>query len=242
VTTTPQGAWRALIVDDEPPARRTLRLLLDAEPGVEVVGECDHGGAAVDAVRSLRPHVLFLDVQMPGLTGLDVLEDVGLDAVPVLVFVTAYDQYALRAFEAQALDYLLKPFSDERFGAVMRRVRRTLAERARGFENRRLIVRDGARTLVLPWDDIDWIEAEDYCIRIHAGAAHPLVRQSLRATLARLDASRFVRIHRSAVVNLDRVRRVHALPSGDAEVVLADGRILRASRSYRAALDTRLAG
>ena len=234
MTTAIPRPWRVLIVDDEAPARRTLRLLVEAEPGWQIVAEADHGVAAIDAIRQHRPDVMFLDIQMPGGTGFDVLEDVGVEAVPIVVFVTAYDQYALQAFEAQALDYLLKPFSDARFAAVMTRVRRALADRARGLREERLVIRDRRRTIVIPWNEIDWIEAEDYCIRIHAGAKHPLVRQSLHATLGQLDPARFVRVHRSTIVNIDRVRAATPLPSGDEDLVLADGTKLRLSRNFRA--------
>ena len=234
------GAWRALVVDDEPLARRTLRVLLEAERDIQVVGEADHGRAAIAAIRAERPDIVFLDIQMPGLTGLDVLDDVGVGAVPVLVFVTAYDQYALQAFEAQALDYLLKPFSDERFKAVIRRVRRALSHRARSVREARLVVRDGRRTIVLPWNEIDWIEAEDYCIRIHAGARRPLVRQSLHVTLGRLDPAD-VRPHPSIHHREPhaRARSVAPLASGDEVVTLADGTALKLSRSFRAGFHAR---
>jgi two-component system LytT family response regulator len=234
--TAKRRAWRALIVDDEPLARRTLRLLLEGLPDAEIAGECDNGAAAVAAIRERRPDVLFLDVEMPGESGLDVLRTVGLAAIPVVVFVTAYDRYALRAFEAHALDYLLKPFSDERFADVVERVRDRLKGRAPASQPQ-LIVRDGGRTFVLPWSDITWIEAEDYCIRIHAGRHRPLVRRSIRAILDQLDPEVFIRIHRSAAVNVTQVRAVRPLSSGDAEVLLSDGTAVRMSRTYRAAFE-----
>lgn len=241
--------WRALIVDDEPLARRTLRLLLEAQPDVEIAGECEHGEAAVAAIRQLHPDVVFLDVEMPGVSGMDVLREVGATAVPVVVFVTAYDRYAVRAFEAHALDYLLKPFSDQRFADTVERVRGALKHRRLGEaekrldawlrdkarERRELVVRDGARTFVLPWNDIEWISAEDYCIRIHAGRQNPLVRHSLQSILSQLDPILFARAHRSAIVNLEKVREVRPLSAGDSEVVLSDGTVVRMSRKYRAA-------
>jgi two-component system LytT family response regulator len=249
-------AWRALIVDDEPLARRTLRLLLEALPDAEIVGECDNGEAAVAAIRETRPEVVFLDVEMPGVDGLGVLGAVGLSAIPVVVFVTAYDRYAVRAFEAHALDYLLKPFSDERFAAVVARVGEKLrhqtlnemagrltawlAERTEeaAAPRQQLVVRDGGQTFVLPWSDITWIEAQDYCVRIHAGRQRPVVRQSIRSVLGQLDPGAFVRIHRSAAVNVAQVRQVRPLSSGDAEVLLADGTVVRMSRTYRAGFET----
>jgi two-component system, LytTR family, response regulator len=235
--------WRVLVVDDEPPARRTLQLLLADYRQVTVVGECDHAAAAVEAIRALKPDVLFIDVQMPGATGLDVLREAGLDAVPIVVFTTAYAEYALPAFEAHAFDYLLKPFSDERFADVMTRVLRALdAARPAAVSSgpRKLTIRDAGRTLVIPVGEIDWIEAEDYCTRIHAGTRHPLVRRSMQSLLEELAPDGFVRTHRSSIVNVTRVREVRPLASGDAEVLLADGTIVRVSRSYRSQLDSRV--
>jgi two-component system LytT family response regulator len=245
-----------LIVDDEPPARLSLRLLLEGDAECVIVGECGDGLSAVEAVTALRPDLLFLDVQMPGLDGFGVLDAIGPDAVPAVVFVTAFDQYALRAFEAHALDYLLKPFSDERCASVIARAKRRLSERSgsqleerlkhllrdHSPRSRQLIVRDGGRVLVIPWTDIDWIGAEDYCIRIYAGPSRPLIRQSLQGILAALDPDTFVRIHRSTIVNLTRVREVRPQDSGDALVLLADGTKLRLSRGFRAAFDAKLRG
>lgn len=238
--------WRVLIVDDEPPARRTLELLLQPYPSFEVVAQCDHAAAAIDAIRRHQPDVLFVDVQMPGATGLDVIREAGVDAVPVVVFTTAFAEYALPAFEAHALDYLLKPFSDERFDAVMRRVTRSL-EQARpvtlGGEidaNRALTIRDAGKTFVIPIRDIDWIEAEDYCARIHAGDRHILVRRSLQSFLDDLGAG-FARVHRSSIVNLARVREVQPLASGDQQILLADGATVRMSRNFREAFAAELA-
>lgn len=228
--------WKALVVDDEPPARRTLQLLLSSYAQVEVVGECDHAAAAVEAIRALKPDLLFIDVQMPGATGLDVLRETGFDVVPVVVFTTAFAEYALPAFEAHAFDYLLKPFSDERFADVMTRVLRALDQaRPAVFSRgpRVLTIRDGGRTLVIPVAEIDWIEAEDYCTRIHAGSRHPLVRRSMQSLLEELAADGFARAHRSAIVNLARIREVRPLTSGDAEAILADGTTVRVSRSHR---------
>lgn len=248
--------WRVLIADDEPPARLSLRLLVEADAECRVVGECGDGLATVDAVAALRPDLLFLDVQMPGLDGFSVLEAIGPDAVPAVVFVTAYDRYALRAFEARALDYLLKPFADERSASVLARAKRQLAlrvdarieDRLRDLildhspRARQLVVRDGGRTLVIPWGEIDLIAAEDYCIRIHAGPSRPLIRKSLQAILTALDPNTFVRVHRSTIVNLERVREVRPLESGDAQILLADGTKVRLSRGFRAAFEAKLAG
>ena len=227
--------WRVLIVDDEPPARHTLELLLEPYPGFEIVGQCDHAAAAIEAVSRHQPDVLFVDVQMPGATGLDLIRETGVDAVPVVVFTTAFAEYALPAFEAHALDYLLKPFSDERFDAVMRRVSRSL-ENARPVTidpDRVLTIRDAGRTYVIPVREIDWIEAEDYCARIHAGDRHLLVRRSLQSFIDELAGDGFARVHRSSIVNLAGVREVQPLSSGDQQIVLACGTSVRLSRNYR---------
>lgn len=241
--------WRVIIVDDEPPARRTLELLLQRYPGFQVVEQCDHAAAAVDAIRRHGPDVLFVDVQMPGATGLDVIHETGVDVVPVVVFTTAFAEYALPAFEAHALDYLLKPFSDERFDAVMRRVTRSLeqarpvtfADRRGEFDaNRALTIRDAGKTFVIPVREIDWIEAEDYCARIHAGDRHLLVRRSLQSFLDDLGPG-FARVHRSSIVNLARVREVQPLASGDQQIVLASGATVRMSRNFRDSFAVELA-
>jgi two-component system LytT family response regulator len=247
-------AFRALIVDDEPPARQTLRLLL-AREGIEIADECAHGGEAIAAIARHTPDLLLLDVQMPGMDGFDVLRAIGPAAVPALVFVTAYDRYALKAFETHALDYLLKPFSDERFSEVMARVRSRLREKQLADSGRRLasllasrpartapatiVVKEGSRTVVIPADDIIWIEAEDYYARLHTRDKRTLVRLSLKRLSDTLD-ERFVRVHRSAIVNIRHVRTMDPLASGDQRLVLSDGTELRASRTYRSTIEERL--
>ena len=252
----PDGHWRVVIVDDEPPARETLRLLLSRAADFDVVAEAAHGEAAVNAVREHAPDVLLLDVQMPGPDGFEVLRTIGPSAVPVLVFVTAYDRYALQAFETHALDYLLKPFSDERFDVVLARVRTRLKERRMAEAGRRLaallasrqptaaprhlVVRDSGRTIVIPHDEITWIEAEDYYVRVHTAERRTLVRLPLKTLAEELDNERFVRVHRSAIVNVQFVRQVEPLASGDQRLVLSDGTELRVSRTFRQALEERL--
>jgi two-component system, LytTR family, response regulator len=247
--------WRVVLADDEPPARDTLRLLLAGAPDFTIVAECAHGEEAIEAVRRESPDVLFLDVQMPGQDGFDVLRRLGTTSVPALVFVTAYDRYALRAFEEHALDYLLKPFSDERFADVLQRVRERLREKRQAETGRKLaalldspaprvgpqqlIVRDGGRTLVIPYDEIVWIEAEDYYVRIHARQKRTLARIPLKSLADELD-DRFVRVHRSAIVNVACVREMEPLASGDQRLLLSDGTELRVSRTYRPALEERL--
>lgn len=246
ISPVPRGLarkWRALVVDDEPPARRTVLALLGQYDQVEIVGECDHAETAVAAIRELQPDLLFIDVQMPGATGLDVLYTAGLDTVPIVVFTTAFAEYALMAFEVHAFDYLLKPFSDERFGNVMTRVlwALDLAKPAEfSTKPRTVTVRDGGKTLIIPVSEIDWIEAEDYCTRIHAGRRKPLVRRSMQSLLEELEGDSFMRTHRSAIVNLAHVRELRPMPSGEAELWLANGTRVKVSRSHRPQLENRL--
>jgi two-component system LytT family response regulator len=250
------GPWRAVVVDDEPLARQTMRLLLAREDDFAIVAECSHGADAIDAIRRERPDVLFLDVQMPEVDGFEVLRRLEPGAVPVVIFVTAFDRYALQAFEQHALDYLLKPFSDERFAIVLDRTRVRLSERtfasmagrlsdllsattasaasASAQASRQLVVRDAGRTIVIPHDDIVWIEAEDYCARIHLRGRTLLVRDSLRALGDSLDGAGFVRVHRSAIANVACIREIEPLASGDQRLTLSNGTVLKISRTYRA--------
>lgn len=231
------GPWRTVVVDDEPLARQTLRLLLDRERDFRIVAECSHGAGAIEAIRRERPDALFLDVQMPEVDGFEVLRRLEADAVPAVIFVTAFDRYALKAFEEHALDYLLKPFSDERFAAVVERTRMRLREHAmaaRSSERQQLVVRDGTRRIVVPHGDIIWIEAEDYCARIHLRDRTLLVRDSLRALARSLFGCGFVRVHRSAIANVACIRQVEPLASGDQRLTLSDGTVLKVSRTHRA--------
>jgi two-component system LytT family response regulator len=238
-----------LIVDDEPLARSRLRALLEREPDVEVVGESGDGTAAVAAARALRPDLVFLDVQMPALDGFGVLEALG-EPLPAVVFVTAYDRYALRAFEVHALDYLLKPFDRERFRRALERARAALQRDESLAVNRkllellddvrpgrkaapRLVVKTAGRVFFLRPEEIDWVEAAGNYVKLHAGREEHLLRETMSALEGRLDADRFVRIHRSALVNLDRVRELQPWFHGDYKVILRDGTELTLSRGYR---------
>jgi two-component system LytT family response regulator len=244
--------WRTVIVDDEPPARQTLRLLLGREKDFVIVAECGHGREAIESVAAERPDVLFLDVRMPGVDGFAVLRELGADAVPAVVFVTAYDRYAAQAFEQHAVEYLLKPFTDERFADVVEHVRRRLRERAlatlgerlpgllAGNARRQIVVKDGSRTHVVAEADIAWIEAEDYYIAIHANGRRILARESLKTLEERLDPAVFARVHRSAIVNLGWIKAIEPVASGDQRLVLSDGTVLRVSRTHRAALMRRI--
>jgi two-component system LytT family response regulator len=225
------------IVDDEPPARRAVEWLLSNHADMQVVGSCGDRAAAVAMITERRPDLVFLDVQMPGGDGFDVLGALAVP-LPAVVFVTAFDTYAVRAFDVRAVDYLVKPFSDERFALVLERVREVLTRPLPPPAP--LIVKDGHRTYVLPFHDIEWIESEDYYVRIHAGHHQPLVRRTLQSILESLEPHGFVRVHRSAAVNLSHVRQVRPLPSGDADVVLASGQVVRVSRSHKGTVHARL--
>jgi two-component system LytT family response regulator len=235
--TSSTGPWRTIVVDDEPLARQTLRQLLAREKDFTIVAECGHGADAIAAIGRERPDVVFLDVQMPEVDGFDVLSRLEPGTIPAVIFVTAFDRYALRAFERHALDYLLKPFSDERFADVLAGTRARLRERtvaSMASERRQLVVRDGGRTFVIPHDDIVWIEAEDYCVRIHRGGRTVLVRDTLRALELALEVGKFVRVHRSAIANVACIRELEPLTSGDQRLTLSDGTVLKVSRTYRA--------
>lgn len=236
----------ALVVDDEAPARKRLRDLIAEEPGIRLLAECEDGPSAVDAIVELGPDVVFLDVQMPEMDGFQVLEAVGADRIRALVFVTAYDEYALAAFEARALDYLLKPFTRERFretlsrlesdrsADVTERLERLIAERDERLE--RIPVRDGSRIRFVAAKDIDWIEGDGNYVRLHGGNEEHRVRGTLRAFAARLSHQGFARIHQSYVVNLDRVRELQPWSHGEFVVVLESGKKLVSSRTYSGAL------
>ena len=218
--------------------------------------ECGHGRDAIEAIAAVRPDVVFLDVRMPGMDGFAVLREIGGDAVPAIVFVTAYDRYAAQAFEEHAVEYLLKPFTDERFADVVEHVRRRLRERALASlgerlpdllagtaaraDRRQLVVKDGSRTHVIPEADIVWVEAEDYYVGIHAAGRQVLAREPLKAIEERLDPDVFARVHRSAIVNTRCIKAIEPVASGDQRLILTDGTVLRVSRSHRAALMRRL--
>ena len=246
---------RVLVVDDEPIARQTVQLVLESDPDVSVVGSCS-GVDAVAAVTDVQPDLMVLDVQMPQLDGFDVVAAIGPDAVPGIVFVTAYDLYAVRAFEVHAIDYVLKPFDDRRLLAALERAKQRLAsrttndhladlladrERARPLVQR-FFVRARDRVIVVEAADVDCFEAADDYVELHVGDAVHVVRERLAELELRLDPTRFARIHRSTIVNLARVRELHPLERGDALVVLEGGAAFRCSRSRRHELERRLAG
>jgi two-component system, LytTR family, response regulator len=240
---------RAVIADDEPLARRGIRQLLGPHPDITVVAEARNGRETVRALRKLKPDILFLDVQMPVLDGFGVLREIGAAHMPVVIFVTAYDEFAVRAFDAQALDYLVKPLAEARFKEALARTRERLrsaeavelsrklsallAARERERARERILVPTPGGELVLDADEIEWIEADDYYAAVHARGGRHLIRESLASLGQRLDGERFVRAHRSAIVNLDRVREVRG-EGGELLLVLRDGARVPVSRRRRA--------
>jgi two-component system LytT family response regulator len=230
-----------LIVDDEPLARSNLAVLLRLDPKIEVVAECGSGIDAPAMIRNLKPDLLFLDVQMPECDGFDVLELLGNDVPPAVVFVTAYDQYALRAFEAGALDYLLKPFDNARFDLALSRARQKVAfgkNLPRKLD--RLAIKNAGQVSFLKISEIDWIEAADYYACLHVAQRTHMLRRSISELEQDLDPSIFCRIHRSTIVNLDRICGLALNEDGEYEVLLEDKTRLRLSRSYRKQLQSRL--
>ena len=238
---------RTLIVDDEEPARELLRTFLADWPEVEIVGEAADGAAAIAAAARLAPDLIFLDVQMPRVSGFDVVATLDEHAMPLVVFVTAYDQYAIRAFEVSACDYLLKPFDAERMAATMRRIIARRAEPARdvhaelqtllggwnGAKGRQLVVKTDGRHVFLDTDDIEWIEAVGKDVRLNLTAKSILVRESMNALASRLDTSRFVRVHRSAIINRAFVREAQPWFKGDYVFIMKSGARVTSGRTYR---------
>ena len=246
---------RILIVDDEAPARAKVRRYVGEYPDVEVVGEAENGVEAVERIKDLRPDLVFLDVQMPELDGFGVIDAIGIEAMPHVVFVTAFDEYALKAFEVRALDYLLKPFTPERFAAVMDRARDEVArgssagsadlrgkleallaavatERPRYLQ--RILVHHANRALLLPVERIDRVEADRNYVRLHSGGTVFTLRGSITSLAERLDPEKFLRINRSEIVRLDAVKELQPWFHGDYRVVMGDGATLMWSRRYRA--------
>jgi len=244
---------RTLLVDDELPARRRILDLLEKQDDIEVTGVARDGREAVDRIRDSRPDLMFLDIQMPNLDGFGVLQAVGQTLMPVTIFVTAYDAFAIRAFEAHALDYLLKPFGDERFEAALGRARDfirgrrasefaervaiLLAERATWPAIERLAIKSSGRVTFLDVREIDWIEADGVYVNLHAGSRTYLYRSSMGSLHKRLDPKVFLRVHRSVTVNANHIRELEVRTHGDHTVTLKDGTKLPLSRTYRAQME-----
>jgi two-component system, LytTR family, response regulator len=233
---------RAVVVDDEALARRNVTVLLRGDPDIGSIEECGSGVEAIEVIRRWKPELVFLDVQMPECGGFDVLELLGTDLPRAVIFVTAYDEYALRAFEAGALDYLLKPFDDARFGRALSRAKDKLAHFGSLSSPRaqRLVVRSPGRLLFLDVADIDWIEAASYYACLHVGGETHIVRRTLAELERDLGEEKFVRIHRSLIVNLDRIHGLELQSGGEYEVVLKSKVRLRLSRRFRKRLQERM--
>ena len=251
---------RAIIVDDEPTARRGVRLLLERDSAVDIVGEASTGVEAAELMRREKPDLAFLDVQMPGSDGFEALERVGAAAAPAVVFVTAYDEHALRAFEVNAVDYLLKPYDDARFGAALQRAKEEVRRRQTDTVNARLtqlldylqqnsgtaaaaqakeekagdriLIKSSGEIFFLKAEEIDWIEAEGDYMKFHVNGRTHLMRETMARLESRLDPKRFIRIHRSTIVNIDRLRKLSPSFAGEYAVILHDGTKLKLSRGY----------
>jgi two-component system LytT family response regulator len=247
---------RVVVADDQPMARERLVSLLSAEPGIEVTGEAASGPEAVECIRQSSPDLVFLDLQMPGMDGFTVIETVGAERMPPTVFVTAHDEFAVRAFEVQAIDYLLKPFGRHRFQSALARARRYL-ERERQGEmagrlaellqsngrqpvGERLLVKSGGRVQFVEVDSIDWVEAEGNYVRLYAGEQVHFMRETMNGLIDKIGPHKFFRIHRSRIVNINRVKELLIAGGGDYQLVLVDGTKLGLSRLYRDALQEQL--
>jgi two-component system LytT family response regulator len=251
------GKVRVLVADDEPLARERLRTLLAREEWVDLVAECPNGTEAIDAIGRLQPDLVLLDIQMPGASGFEVIEAVGPERMPLVVFVTAFDRYALRAFDVHALDYLLKPFDRERFHEALLRARQHLERRGTGDLERRLlelvqdlkpssqrlerfVIKSGGRVFFVRSEEIDWIEAAGNYVKLHVGNDTHLFRETMNALEAQLDPDTFFRIHRSHIVNIERVKELQPWFNGEYVVFLRSGTRLTLSRGYREKLQERI--
>lgn len=244
-----QARIKAVIVDDEPLAREKIREMLKEDAAIEVVAECASGSKAVAAIEKLHPDLLFLDIQMPQMDGFAVLRAISQENMPHVIFVTAYDQYALKAFEVYALDYLLKPFDRERFRSALNRAKSQvrkdqttqvsegilalLAELQAPAAADRLVIKNAGRIHFLKTNEIDWIEAEGNYVRIHSGKESHLLREPISSLETQLNGKKFLRIHRSTIVNLDRIQELQPWFHGEYRIILKDGTQLMLSRSYR---------
>ena len=243
-------AIRTLIVDDEPLAREKLRSFLEKESDVEILGECRDGREALETIEAEKPDLIFLDVQMPEMDGFEVLDNLDSDQLPIVIFVTAYDQYALKAFDVHAVDYLLKPFDRERFSEALSRARSDLERQQVSSVKQlldllqdvksqsakypsRLVIKTSGRVVFLKVDDIDWVDAAGNYVRLHSGSESHMLRETMGRLEERLDPEQFLRIHRSTIVNIERISELQQQFHGDYLVVLKNGRRLTLSRSYR---------
>ena len=245
---------QVVVVDDEPLACRRIQRMLRNDPQIRVVATCHHGADALNAIRNHRPQLLFLDIQMPGMDGFGVLQGIEPAVMPQVIFVTAYDRYAIQAFEVHALDYLLKPFDRERFEKAVQRAKTMIQRRNRNDASEqllalreelqmrpryleRLVVRAGGRVFLVKTNEIDWIEAQGKYVAIHVGKDSHLIRESMTGLEEDLNPRKFLRIHRSTIVNVDRIREIQPWFHGDCRIILYDGKQLMLSRHYRQKFD-----
>jgi two-component system LytT family response regulator len=247
---------KVLIVDDEPPAREVIRKMLAEDDDLQVVGECSNGAEALGAIARQAPDLMFLDIQMPEVDGFELLEACGGGKMPAVVFVTAFNRYAVKAFEVSAVDYLLKPFDHERMALAVERAKTNLRERSElerseqvldllnrlgaGGYLKRFVIKNNGRILLIASEDVDWIEADGNYALLHCGKDRHMIRETLKGLEERLDPERFYRIHRSTIVNIDAVKELHKHFNDDHLVILKDGGELVLSRRYRAKLSERL--
>lgn len=244
---------RTVIVDDEPLARGRVRRVLADETDIDIIGEFGDGKTALNAIRELKPDLVFLDIQMPEMNGFEIVRALDAGSLPAIIFVTAYDQYALQAFDLYALDYLLKPFDRKRAKRAVERAREHIRSRERGEMDERLmslvaglkpdrkylerlVIRSTGRIFFLKTEEVDWIEASGNYLKIHVGRETHMIRETMNSLESKLDPSKFIRIHRSTIVNIDRIRELHPMFSGDYSVLLRDGTELALSRNYRESL------
>lgn len=241
---------RTVIADDMPLARSRMKRFLKTDPEIEIIRECSRGGEAIEAINNLKPDLVFLDVEMPETSGFEVLQAIKSDPMPVVIFVTAYDQFTLRAFDCHALDYLLKPFDEARLRRSLERAKRELKRTKQTDLNeqlqsalqnsssepkflKRIAVKSGERTVFLPTEDIDWVATAGNYLELHVGKQRHLIRERMCELEAKLDPAKFVRIHRLSLINIERVRELQPLFNGDYVVILRNGVRLTLSRTYR---------
>lgn len=248
---------KTIIVDDVELARDRINMLLD-DAEIEIIAECENGREAIEAIRNLQPDLVFLDVQMPKIDGFDVINAIGVDKMPIVIFVTAYDEFALRAFEVNAVDYLLKPFDEQRLAKAVARAKGELKKqksspdieqklrnllkeiRSEPYYLRRIPVKTARGTILILTEEIDWIASSGHYLELHVGDETHLIREKLSNIEAKLDPQLFMRIHRSTIINLDRIKSLHPLFNGDHLVILKNGRELNLSRTYHEKLMTQL--
>ncbi|MEZ5426941.1 MAG: LytTR family DNA-binding domain-containing protein [Pyrinomonadaceae bacterium] len=253
----PDAKIRALIVDDEPPARSVIRKMLAEDAEVEVIGECSNGEDAIPFIEKHAPDLLFLDIQMPEMDGFALLESLAEEKAPAVIFVTAYNRYAVRAFDVAAVDYLLKPFDHERMATAVERAKTNLREKSAEDRNRqmldllrqlsarqqtldRFVIKQNGRVLLIPTEEVDWIEAAGNYVTLYSGDRKYLIRETMKRVELRLDPQKFIRIHRSTIVNVERVRELQIHFNEEHLVILKDGRELVLSRRYREKLSQKL--